>query len=345
MSLRLLLLICLAASGCRDSHEVTKVRTARLGPSSGAIPVGNEPRALELSDGRVALTMMGLHGIVVYDFDSARADTLGRTGAGPGEFERSDVVVAMGGSRFGVLDPVLRRATIYERPGSVEGVIPFATDHVADVEQLSMAAGWFGTGLRGSHDSLPVLHRSVDAAASDTIAHIHIAPTHRIELGAISLNFPIEYAPADFWGVLPDGRTWIARGGANRIDWVMADGRRVTGPSIPYTPIRTVDADQHTWQGMPAPPLIDTVKREMAPFKAPFQGALASDDGQIWLWLNQAAGYPSEQYLVVGADGAPILQVEVPLAHRILAVSRRFVYLLGEDSTGDLVVTRHGRPE
>jgi hypothetical protein len=127
MSLRSFWFIGLIVVGCRDSRTAAYLRTARLGPPSGTISVGNEPRALELADGRVAITMMGLHGVVVHNFDSGHADTLGRSGAGPGEFERSDVIFSMGGTRFGVLDPVLRRATIYANPDSVEAVIPFAT--------------------------------------------------------------------------------------------------------------------------------------------------------------------------------------------------------------------------
>jgi hypothetical protein len=339
-----LLLAGILVVGCGESRAPEATPTALLGPPTGKIPVGNEPRALELADGRVALTMMGLAGVVVYDFGASRADTSGRRGEGPGEYQRSDAVVALGGSRFAVLDPVRRRATFYAKPGAVDSVVVFAADHMEASERLSVVTGWVGEGGRGANDSIPLLRRRFDANASDTVARIHRPPSRLIPLGAIAFNYPIEYTPADLWGVIPDGRIWIARGGVNRVDWITPDGRRIMGPAIPYTPVATVAADQHTWQGMPAPPIIDTVKREMAAQKAPFQGAVAAADGRVWLWLNQAAGYTTEQYLVVGADGQPEMRVTVPLAHKVITVSPRFVYILGEDADGDWVITRHALP-
>jgi hypothetical protein len=181
-------------------------------------------------------------------------------------------------------------------------------------------------------------------ATPDTLALIGEPPRTFVSLGNVGLNIPAEYAARDVWGILPDGSLWIARGEDNRVDWVAPNRTIAHGSARAFPMIRTVAADRQRLDGMPAPRILDSVERDVAPFKAPFQEVKAGPEGDLWFWMNQPAGYATELYSVVARDGVERVRVTLPGAHKIVAVSRAYIYVLGEDASGDWVITRHLKP-
>lgn len=338
----LVLTMLLTSCGGRSDHA----RDARvlLAAGSPGVTVGPEPYALELEDGRVAISTMGLHAVVVHDFTTGRADTVGRSGGGPGEFARPASMTPWTSGRFAVIDPVQRRATIVQLTGTVDTVVGFPISVASDNAVPSVDHTWLSLGTARVHDSLPLIRSQQLNARTDTLAWLAAPPPHIIPLGAVAMNMPLEYAAADAYGRLPDGRVWIARGADNRVDWIAPSGTLTRGTPRPFARIATVPADRHKHQGMPAPPILDTVEREMSSVKAPFQEVRAGPDGDLWFWRNQPAGYATERYTVLLGDGATEIEVQLPGSHKVLAVGRKHVYVLGTNADDEPVITRHPKP-
>jgi len=336
--------LMVASTACVEQRTSPPVPVVALGPALGAIPVGNEPHVLELNDGRVAITMMGLGALVVHDFASGRSDTIGRRGAGPGEFGRAGRVVPWGRDRFAVLDPVLRRVTVFHNAGGVDTMIRFPVATTTEAAIPHVSGVWLTPGGDLVRDSVPLLRVAAAAGGPDTLALIGEPPRHFLRLGSVGLNLAAEYAPRDRFGLLPDGRVWIARGHDNRIDWVAPNGDLTRGRPRAFPVIGTVSGDRHRLEGLPAPPILDTVDRELAPTKAPFQDVLAGPAGELWFWLNQPHGYSAELYEVRAPNGLERVRVSLPGAHKLVAIGNVHVYMLGEDATGDWVLTRRMKP-
>lgn len=317
-----------------------------LAPEVATVSSGMEPFVMELDSGRAVITMMGLHAAQIQDVKAARIDTIGRGGGGPGEFSRAGRIMPWSSGRFAVIDPVEMRITLFSAAGGLDTTllmprtmdlrfgIPHDDGHV-----------WFTAGApRKGADSVPLLRLTVSSNHIDTLTFLLTPEATFTPMGDIAMWLTPEYAARDVWGVAPNGRVWIARGADNRVDWIDTSGAMTRGKPLPFTTIRTVEADRLRVKGLPAAPILDTLHRAMASTKAPFQDAVLGPDDELWVWRNQLAGTPYEVYDVLRRDGTVRAHIKAPPAHRLLAVGSEFVYLYGEDADGDLVITTHVRP-
>jgi hypothetical protein len=144
-------------------------------------------------------------------------------------------------------------------------------------------------------DSIPVLRLTVKGGAVDTVALLAGPEYGDATFGEQVQQAAKVFAPNDFFGVLPDGTAWIARGRENRVDWRSADGRWTLGQTHAYTRVPVTQADkdrvlaqvrEHGKQfGMPQDlpivyPFADT--------KPPFDFALGGPNGEVWLQRPQS---------------------------------------------------------
>lgn len=333
-------------AGCSNSPEATAPPRVTLAAANGSFVAEHGVSSLyELDDERVAIAAMGFHSLLIYDFATAKVDTIGRDGDGPGEFRLLNSIWPWTNGRFIVHDLSLLRATVLNADGSVDSLFKTPPSAQNDAVSLGADGSWATIGDSPSRDSFPLLR--VRAVGSQTETMTWMARPRRkfVPLGSVAFNLPPEYAATDKFGRFRDGRVWIARGADNRVDIVDAHGKFTRGTPQPFARIATVKDDLHKWNGLPAIPLIDTIKnREMAPEKAPFQDVRAGADDELWFWLNQPAGYTTERYAVRAADGKIKMEVELPGAHQVLTIGKRYVYVFSKNSDDEHVVTRHPRP-
>ena len=105
------------------------------------------------------------------------------------------------------------------------------------------------------------------------------------------------FAPNDFFGVLPDGTAWVARGHENRVDWRASVGTWTRGKAHDYTkvPVTQADRDRVLAQvreqgkqfGMPQEL---EIRYPFAETKPPFDFALGRPNGEVWLQRPARAG-------------------------------------------------------
>lgn len=332
-----------ATAACTAERGSAPPPILELAVADGEVPVGNEPHLLALSDERVVITAMGTHAVVVYDFERNTADTVGRDGGGPGEFALPSAIGSWPDGRFTVLDEMLRRVTVIRADLRIDTAFAYPNTEFA-LHVPTDAHNWIATGVARVRDSIPLVRLTAPGGHHDTIALLATPHTQFIPLGNIAFNLPIEYAARDVWGTLADGRLWIARGADNRVDWIGADGVPRHGVPFPFRSIRTTALDRKKVAGLPAPAIFDTVRREMSVEKAPFQHVVAAGNGSLWFWLNQPAGYTSELYEIRSPDGNVVSQLRAPSGHKLMAISSKFLYFVGENSDGEWVLSRHQLP-
>jgi hypothetical protein len=297
---------------------------------------------VELPDGSVAAILGPSGPVVIHNFDTGRSDTIGRRGMGPGEFAAPYSIAAWNGGLVAVLDAATRRLTLYRPTGIVDSVLPFPTP-VGPTPQVDTCGNWwFGRILPGADSA--TLFRLSPGAPDERVISTYFEPARqRIVLGSTMLQLIPEYTARDIWGLAPRCNAWIARGGHNRLDYFLRDSAQI-GMPMPYKLIRTSDEDRHKWLGLPASPLFDTLPREMATTKAPFQDVRVAPDGSSWFWLNQPVGYRSELYTAITRPGAAGVRVQFPGPQKILAIGAAHLYTVAVAEDGRMTLLRHRRP-
>jgi hypothetical protein len=162
-------------------------------------------------------------------------------------------------------------------------------------------------------------------------------------------------APEDAWSVAPDGRLGVARVITNQVEWWMADGRKLSGPEIPYTPIKVTESDKKLWRDemarrggtsmrvengrttvAPAPraPAGGDDSFEWPATKPPFPGNAVriTPEGELWLLRTKPASDPLPSYDVFDAQGKLIRRVTLPKDTRLVAFGKGTVYLARRDA-------------
>jgi hypothetical protein len=336
-------------TSCGDSGPAsTSAAVIELGPVLDSVVGVDQPEvAYETAPGVLLLPDPQLPGLIHLEFATGRRDTIGRAGDGPGEYRAPSFVFALPAGRIGVVDGVARRVTVLapaltfeEHRAIPAGLSPFLL-------RADTLGNQFGVGPGAPQaapgDSAPVVRLRAAATAVDTVGFVERLQTAPIQIGQMGVMVPAEYAPRDLWGVDMDGTVWIARGSRRAVDVIGPDGTRATFP-LPFAPIPTVDADRALFRGLPAPEGLDRAARELAPIKGPFQEVRTDLSGRYFLWLNQPAGYTTEQYAEFDRSGAHLRTVVLPQSWKIIAVSAAAIYAAREAESGEWVVRRYERP-
>jgi hypothetical protein len=197
-------------------------------------------------------------------------------------------------------------------------------------------------------DSIPVLRLTVKDGAVDTVALLAGPEYGDATFGEQVQQAAKVFAPNDFFGVLPDGTAWIARGRENRVDWRSPDGRWTRGQTHGYSRIPVTQADkdrvlaqvrEHGKQfGMPQD------LRIVYPFadnKPPFDFALGRPNGEVWLQRPQSREGAALIYDVFNRKGVWEREVAFPQSSALAGFGGRgAVYGSVKNEDGTRTVAR-----
>ena len=144
-------------------------------------------------------------------------------------------------------------------------------------------------------DSVPVLRIGLKSGKVDTVANLASPEFGDAMFGEQVQQAVKVFAPNDFFGVLPNGTAWLARGHENRVDWRAPSGKWTTGTDarVCQEPVTQADRDrvlaqvrEHGKQfGMPQDLPIEY---PFADNKPPFDFALGRPNGEVWLQRPRA---------------------------------------------------------
>ncbi len=231
-----------------------------------------------------------------FDAAGAYVRTLGRDGAGPGEYQSFAAGLAIrGDGKIVLLDPQNTRINIYEPDGThfahwpVQGGFFSRQGLVVDEEDHTYVQ--ILTGTFASDQPLPTgyLHLNPDGETIDTIS----PPRFSNEPKAASFN---PFGPSKVIGMTPFGHLLVGMNDEYTFDIRSPDGS-VVRVEREYEPVALLSAEKTDWQA-----LYDWVE-ENQPFadigavpdhKPPYADFLSSQDGRIWV-RRRVEGYKEEE--------------------------------------------------
>ncbi|HVD32347.1 MAG TPA: hypothetical protein VNC19_02130 [Gemmatimonadales bacterium] len=358
-SLSLFTLVAMLA--CSPAESQTLALDAKL-PAR----FGNLSNVIELKDGRVVFADTKNKLFLRGDLKSGKVDTIGsrvdslsKSGS-IGEYRFPGWTAHLAGDTVALVDFSAIRTTLWSEAGRPLGVLPIkevagktpvllydTVGHGYKIDyQAVVGGGEPGRILRP--DSIPVLRLTVKDGAVDTVALLAGPEYGDATFGEQVQQAAKVFAPNDFFGVLPDGTAWIARGRENRVDWRSPDGRWTRGQTHAYSRIPVTQADkdrvlaqvrEHGKQfGMPQD------LRIVYPFadnKPPFDFALGRPNGEVWLQRPQSREGAALIYDVFNRKGVWEREVAFPQSSALAGFGGRgAVYGSVKNEDGTRTVAR-----
>lgn len=266
--------------------------------------------------------------VTVIDFDTRKSHPLG--GEASHEIEQPFHLFRAGDSLF-VADWQRRRSTVWSLNESLSGAVPAVTTLRGVLPRQRDAAGhWYfelGPPARGdgsgNRDSAAIVRTDADFGQPDTIARL--APLDLAEVVADGRRrFERRLLSGqDRWGVRPDGALWVARVNHNRVDWRDTTGKIRRGDELPDKVLPVTEADRELFLSRFPPELRSTAEQiPFVPIKPPFDAALGSPDGGVWLVKSRTLGDSVRNNQVIDQRGVFVREVRHHGYGRLLAIGQ-----------------------
>jgi hypothetical protein len=315
----------------------------------------------ELKDGRILTLDVSERSVQVIDLATGRAERVGRTGRGPGEYTYPVAFVTLGGDSIGVVDEPNGRILVIHQNGKTGGVIGITFSLIGEALETNLG----GADARGSSyiagrsyvtregqlakaDSVPIRRWVPGQTRMDTVAWFREQATtvramSRGRGRGVAIIGP-GFAGQDQWAVSADGRVAVAHPEPYQIEWFDSTGRRTLAPPIPITVQRFTEAHKEEWRarnrggglGTAVGDGQITTYRERAgrppdpkwpdvlpPFLRNQGRALTfAPDGNLWIRRTGPAGIPPT-FDVINREGRVVEQVVLPKRTRLVAFGAR----------------------
>ncbi len=339
--MRILLILSATTTLVACSRSSLEIRTVRLAATGDTIvaPYGDITDAAWLDGRRWVVIAPQDRAVSVADFERRSLSRFG--GAQAKEVVQPFHLFRAGDSIF-IADWLRRRLSEWSLDGKLGGALQ-APDAFRGAlpRQRDDSGRWYfelrpppGPQGRGNLDSAVVLRATADLSHGDTVARL--APFDMVEVmgdGGRRLERRL-LSGQDRWGVLADGAIWVARVTNNRVEWRDATGPVRVGEQLPDRVLPVTDGDRDIFLNRFETGLRGTVSQTpFAAIKPPFDGALSSADGRVWLIKNRAIGDTLRSYQIVDAAGRLAAEATHPGLGRILALGGGYA-VVGEPFAG-----------
>jgi hypothetical protein len=322
-----------AAVACTPAESQSSLKPdTRLKSSFGMLS-----NVVELNDGRVIFVDTRDKLFLRGDFKSGKVDTLGRrvdslaAGAPASDYKFPGWVARLAADTVALVDFSAIRTTRWDSKGRAIDVLPLkevsgktpvllydTVGHGYKIDyQAVLGGGDPGRSVRP--DSIPVLRVHLNGGKVDTIAYLASPEYGDATFGEQVQQAAKVFAPNDYFGVLPDGTAWVARGHENRVDWRTPSGSWRKGQTREYAKVPVTQADkervliqvreQGKQYGMPQDLQINYPFAETKP---PFDFALANPGGEVWLQRPRAKEDSPLTYDIVDRQGKWRREVAFP---------------------------------
>jgi hypothetical protein len=331
-----------------QTPEVT-LRGASASPDEPFTEISD---VVELRGGRVLVADGRERRLVILDLGSGSARGIGRTGAGPGEFQLLGQLVARASGGAWLADGGLRRLLPVEDDGSFGTPVRFpASILVRGADERGNAYGeqFLPRTATGMRDSMRIVRWNVATERFDTLMQYNAGVSSWTGLGGQGLRL---YDPVDTWLPLPNGDILVAQAAGYRIA-IWRDGRVIRSFTVPWEPIRVTDAEKQavldrmtSMRTLSMGPAGTTPSRASEPridfpdTYPPFGGEGGGGRylryapiGHVWVERLRAASDSMPAYDVVDvASGRLVLRVRLRPRDSLVALGRQSIYVSERDA-------------
>ena len=199
----------------------------------------------ERADGTVMAADPLSQVILRLDLVAGTADTLGRVGEGPGEFQQPDQVFPLPGDSTLLVDVGKVQLTVIGPDGTLhdgmkmansspDGRLTLLMPRTVDALGRIYFTGSRGMGGEGPPDSTVVLRYDRRTEATDTMGWAWRPEPNITRSGGNVRMMSTQMEGRDDWAVGPGGEFAIVRATGYLVEWRHPDGRLVTGPENPF---------------------------------------------------------------------------------------------------------------
>lgn len=315
------LALVLAACGGGGPREVPSVAFG-LPPDTILTPYVQVPQAAALGDGRWVVVAAEFDEAAIVDFSTGRQTALRGTAA---------VVLRHPYDAFAwkdtayVADWSTTQVTPWTGSGdmagpplaaplALRGLLPSARDAAGNLYfEVKPPVRRDGSGNR---DSAAIVRAPANLARFDTVARLSPLDLAEVNDQAGRRFVRRVFSGEDDWGVFPDGTVWVARVYQNYILRRAADGSEREGPRLPDRVLEVSWSDrEHFFLEFPEDQRSTAELLPWSPIKPPFERALGTPGGQVWLEKSRIVADSVRTYQVTDASGA--------LAHEVIYPSRQ----------------------
>ena len=345
------LVLLTLAVGCKASAQpgkdaATDSMTA-AGPTALAVdkklPVtfGAVSNVVEYAGGRVAFADTRERLFHTADFATGQVDTLGTrvdsVKADDGSYRLPGWVARLANDTLALVDFAAIRTTLWSPSGAFVRTLPlppvggptpvmaYDTLGHAYKADLTSVLGGSAPGAAVRRDSLPILRIALATGVSDTVGYMGGPDFGLATFGEQTQEVAKVFGPTDAFGVLPDGRMWVARARTHSVDWRAGDGSWTRGTAHTWTKVPVTDADKQKVmdrlkeRGLPTGLKIEFPFAETKPS---FEVAFGLPSGEVWLQYSRADDAEAMRYAVVGTNGKYQRDVTVPAGIQVVGFGR-----------------------
>ena len=268
--------------------------------------------------------------------------SLGRKGAGPGEFEQPTKALQWSKNRVLIVDRRLSRMLVLDStlkatgvlafpPGLTEGGAQFArgTDPQG---RILMQTTWLGPDLRKPTQGVYLVRWDPSSGRVDTVTALRPPEVKQTRAGrgaeTTIIRQVMPFAPQDDWAVGPDGSVVVVRVQDFRVEWHRNSQPALLGLPLSVQPVRVSIGDKQDFEPK-GPPFELTYPPTKPPF--PAGGILVAPEGNVWIELERPAAQPTRSYLVIDRTGRRTETVRVGARRWIVAFGKRTCYVVWSD--------------
>jgi hypothetical protein len=232
-----------------------------------------------------------------------------------------------GKSRLSIWTPDGTMLGAIPAPGATRGILPRARDAAGQLYfEVPPLPGPDGSGNR---DSISIVRADPGLTRFDTVAKLAPLDVAEMQLPGGRRYERLLLSGKDEWGVRPDGRLWIARVNANRVNTIV-ERKETRGEALPDPVLEVKRSDRDAFiQSFPEEVRSTVDNLLFAPFKPPFERGFAAPDGLVWLRKTRAAGDSIRRYHVVDTSGM-LARVLTTVGNGVLIAASRETVLLAE---------------
>jgi hypothetical protein len=320
-----------------------------------------------LSSGAIAIVNRGTNDIRIFDARGRHVTTIGRTGAGPGEFRRIEMIGRSGDTAWFYDSGLQRISTILlgatpALSGTIRVIATGKRESFSVTGRLTDGRWVVTTNVSPTFDGPPGVHRlpgstGIIARAADgevtwlgdfksAAIFVH-NPTGNIRNAAVG---PIAFPP---WlrSATSGGQIWIGDSGGDSLIVVRArDLSRFTvrlpiGSRAPGREL--VDAARkQELEGNTSPEgrafTESKYSAKFLPERLPyFESLLPGPQGELWIQAYAGNRSSPTHYIIMDSNGRPRGRVEVPGGSRVREAGLDYVILVHEDGDGVESVRLH----
>ncbi len=322
-----------------------------LKPASASlkVPLDYMTSIRELGDGRVLMSELGEHRLIVADLKSGSVVTIGRVGNGPQEYQNAFPVRAAGKDTSFMVDPFGRRWLLLVGDRIV-ATLPPAHPAVKALASIFVRFDSLGEFLSVAQHKTAVDSESLVLGSTRTgIQRVvgHLPPPIPGAPAGPQAAFSPQY---EIYTLSSDGWVVVVRANPYRVDWRDPSGHWLKGPALSYPAVKVNAQEKAVFKQKRAAEGRRELSDSMILWSSTVppvmvtSDVLVSGDGRAIVQRISTAAHPGTLYDVINRRGLRERQLELAPNELIVGFGKGSVYVITIDQDGLQYLSRHPWP-